>query len=345
MRAAHIVQEGSPEEALELVEVDTPQPGSGEVRVQVEACALNHLDVFARTGHPEEDDDFPKRTGGDIAGVIDAVGDDVDSSRIGDEVIVYGGVTCGECEYCLNGEHTMCHEYRIIGEDLPGGLAEYVIVPTETLEPKPGTLDWVTAAALPAAFTTAYRMIDTVGDLRPAETALILGASGGVGNAALQLSDMIGAKTFATTSTQAKADRVAEWADAVIDYTEVPFDERVMELTDGRGVNLVADHVGQETWQQSINSLAMGGRMVICGATSGPDPDINIRSVYQHHRQILGAPMGNRQDFRDVISLAERGKISPVIDSVLSLDEIATGHRRIEDREVFGKIVIEPNDR
>ncbi|MDY6818138.1 MAG: zinc-binding dehydrogenase [Halobacteriales archaeon] len=342
MRAAHIVQQGSPEEALELVEVDTPEPDPGEVRIRVEACALNHLDVFARIGHPEEDDEFPKRTGGDITGVVEAIGEDVDATLLDTDVVVYGGVTCGECEYCLNGEHTMCHEYRIIGEDLPGGLAEYVTVPVEAIEPKPESLDWVTAAALPAAFTTAYRMIDTVGDLRPAETALILGASGGVGNAALQLADMIGARTYATTSTDEKAAKVAEWADEVIDYTDVAFDDRVMELTDGRGVDLVADHVGQETWQQSINSLAMGGRMVICGATSGPDPDINIRSVYQHHRQILGAPMGNRQDFRDVLSLADRGKIEPVIDRVLPLDEIAIGHRRIEDREVFGKIVIRP---
>ena len=343
MHTAHITHEGPPEDAIEVVEVERPEPGPDEVRIRVEACALNHLDVFARIGHPEEDDEFPKRTGGDIAGVVDATGGNVDEELEGSEVIVYGGVTCGDCEYCLNGEHTMCHDYRIIGEDLPGGLAEYVVVPAGNIDPKPASLDWVTAAAVPAAFTTAYRLVHTVGDLGSAETALILGASGGVGNAALQFADMVGATTYATTSTDEKANRLEEWADEVIDYTEVAFDERVMELTDGRGVDLVVDHVGQETWQQSINSLAMGGRMVICGATSGADPDIDIRSVYQHHRRILGAPMGNRQDFRDTISLVARGKVEPIIDRVLPLDGVAEGHRALENRDVFGKIVIQPS--
>jgi NADPH:quinone reductase-like Zn-dependent oxidoreductase len=344
MRAAHITHEGSPEDAIEVVDVETPAPGPGEIRIRVEACALNHLDVFARIGHPEEDDEFPKRTGGDVAGVVDAVGEGVDADLAGDEVILYGGVTCGECEYCERGEQTMCHDYRIVGEDLPGGLAEYVVVPADTVDPKPDSLDWVTAAALPATFTTAYRMIQTVGDLRPAESALILGASGGVGNAALQLANLVGATTYATTSTDEKARRLEPLVEAVIDYTAEPFDERVMELTDGRGVDLVADHVGQETWQRSIDSLAMGGRMVICGATSGPDPDVDIRSIYQHHRRILGAPMGNRSDFRDVLSLAARGKVEPTVDRVLPLADVAEGHRVIEDREVFGKVVVKPGE-
>ena len=343
MRVGHITHEGPASETIEIVDVETPEPGPDEVRLQVEACALNRLDVFARVGHPEGDDDFPKRTGGDIVGVVDAVGEKVPDARLGDEVMVYGGVTCGECEYCLNGEHTMCHDYRIIGEDLPGGFAEYVTVPAANVDPKPNSLDWVTAAAVPAAFTTAYRMMFTVGDLGPSDTALILGASGGVGNAALQYADVVGATAYATTSTEEKAERLDQWADGVINYTEIPFDEAVMERTDGRGVDLVADHVGQETWQRSINSLAMGGKMVICGATSGPDPDIDIRSVYQHHRQILGAPMGNRQEFRDVVALAARGNVEPVIDRVLPLSDLAEGHRILEEREVFGKVVVRPS--
>lgn len=342
MRAAHVTSRGPPEEAIEIVDVEEPEPGTQEVRLRVEACALNRLDVFARTGHPAEDDVFPKQTGVDIAGVIEAVGRDVPDERIGDPVIVYPGVTCGDCEYCLAGEHTMCHNYRIIGEDLPGGLAESVVVPAWNVEPKPESLDWVRAAAIPTAFTTAYRMVCTVGDLGPAETALVLGASGGVGNAALQLADMIGATTFATTSTGAKAEQLRPWADEVIEYTTEPFDERAMALTDGRGVDLVADHVGQATWQRSIDSLAMGGRMVICGATSGADPDIDIRSVYQHHRQILGAPMGNRQDFQDVLGLVERGEVDPVIDRVVSLGDVIEGHRALEERSVLGKVVVDP---
>lgn len=342
MRAAHITQYGDAEEALDVVETDTPEPGPNEVRVAVEAVSLNHLDVFARKGHPGDEGEFPKRTGCDIAGTVDAVGADADESWVGDDVLVYPGVTCMDCEYCLAGEHTMCHDYQIIGEDRPGGLAEYVVVPEWCLEPKPDTLDFVTAAAVPITFTTAWRMIVTAGELRPAESALILGASGGVGNAALKIAERLGATVYATTSTDEKAAIVSEYADEVIDYTEVAFDEAVMDLTDGRGVDLVAEHVGQETWQQSINSLAMGGRMVVCGATSGADPDIDIRSVYQHHRQIRGAPMGNRQDFRDVLSLVADGELTPRIDRVLPLDRIAEGHAAIDDREVVGKVVIQP---
>lgn len=342
MREAQITQYGSPAEALEIVDVDTPTPGSGEVRLAVEAVALNRLDVFARLGHPEDEGEFPKRTGCDIAGVVDAVGDDVSGVDEGDEVIVYPGVTCGECEFCLNGEHTMCPDYQIIGEDIPGGLAEYITVPAWTIEQKPESLDFVTAAAWPVTFTTAWRMLITAGELRPSETALVLGASGGVGNAALQIAERLGATAYATTSSEEKASKLTEWADEVIDYTQVSFDEAIQDLTDGRGVDLVADHVGEDTWQTSINSLAMGGRMVICGATSGPDPNIDIRSVYQRHRQIIGAPMGNRQDFRDALTWIANGEVEPVIDRVVPFEDIAEAHRVIEDREVFGKVVVRP---
>ncbi len=344
MRAAHITGRGEPEEALAVVEVDTPEPGPNEVRLRVEAVALNRLDVFARTGHPEDDDAFPKRTGCDIAGTVDAVGDGVTDWTRGDEVVVYPGVTCQACEFCLNGEHTMCHDYQIIGEDVPGGLAEFVTVPAWTLDPRAEQLDFATSAAWPVTFTTAWRMLITAGELRPSETALVLGASGGVGNAALQIADRVGATVYATTSTADKAARIREWADAVIDYTTEDFADRARELTDGRGVDLVADHVGADTWPTSIDSLAMGGRMVICGATSGPHPDINIRDVYQHHRRIIGAPMGNRQDFRDVHRLVAGGDLEPQLDRVLPLDGITEAHRAIEDRTVVGKVIIRPHE-
>lgn len=344
MRAAHVTGLGDPEEALSIVDIDRPEPGPGEVRLRVEACALNRLDVFARLGHPEEEDVFPRRTGGDIAGVVDAVGNDVTGWHPGDEAVVYPIVSCGDCEHCLAGEQTMCPTYEIIGEDRPGGLAEYVVVPAETIDPIPDTVDFVTAAAWPVAYTTAWRMIVTAGDLRPAESALILGASGGVGNAALQIAECLGATTYATTSSEEKAAVLSQWAEAVIDYTAVSFDQKIRDLTDGDGVDLVADHVGEETWQASIDSLAKGGRMVICGATSGADPDIDIRSVYQHHRRILGAPMGNRQDFRDVGRLIEAGDLEPRVDRVLPMDGIYEGHRALESRDVIGKVVIRPGE-
>jgi NADPH2:quinone reductase len=344
MRAVHITDSGAPEDVLEIREIPRPKPGPEEVTLEVRACALQHADVFARIGHPEIEDEFPKRPGTEIAGVVDAVGDDVQDHSPGDRVNVYHHVSCGVCEFCERGEQTMCPNDQKFGSDFPGGLAEYAVVPANNLEPVPESVTMETAAAWPSSFTTAWRMLVSSGGLEPSETALILGASGGVGHAALQLADRIGAEVYATTSADWKAEKAEKWATSVIDYTDVAFDDCIIELTDGRGVDLVADHVGQETWQQSINSLATGGRMVICGATSGADPDIDIRSVYQRHRRILGTPMGNRQDFRDVGRLIARGEVAPVIDRVLPLDRVAEGHRAIEDREVFGKVVVTPQE-
>ncbi|EJN57595.1 zinc-binding dehydrogenase [Halogranum rubrum] len=344
MRAAHVTRLGSPEEAISVVDVEQPEPGSEEVRLRVKACALNRLDVFARLGHPDEEDRFPKQTGGDVAGVVDAVGDDVTDWEPGDRAVVYPIVSCGDCEYCSMGEETMCSSYEIVGESRPGGLAEYLVVPAEILDPIPGDIDFVTAAAYPVAFTTAWRMIVTAGDLRPGESALVLGASGGVGNAAARIAAFLGATVYATTSTAEKADALSSIADEMIDYTAGSFDEAIADLTDGRGVDLVADHVGQETWQTSIDSLATGGRMVICGATSGANPDFDIRSVYQRHRKILGAPMGNRQEFRTVGRLVGAGDLKPCVDRVLPLDRIHEAHRALENRDVVGKVVIRPSE-
>jgi NADPH:quinone reductase-like Zn-dependent oxidoreductase len=342
MRAVHVTGHGDPEAAVAVAEVPTPDPDTDEARVAVDAVALNRLDVFARLGHPDEDDSFPKRTGCDVAGVVDAVGPGVDEDWVGRPVVLYPVVSCGDCEFCERGEDTMCPTYDIVGEDRPGGLAEHLTVPVDCLEPRPPDLDPVEAAAVPVAFTTAWRMLVTAGELRPAESALVLGASGGVGHAALQVADRVGATTYAATSSDEKAARLAEHADAVVDYTERPFDEAVRDLTDGRGVDLVADHVGEDTWQTSIDALAPGGRMVVCGATSGADPDVDIRSLYQPHRRIVGAPLGNRRDFRAVLGLVADGDLSPRIDRVLSFERAAEGHAAIEDRDVVGKVVLEP---
>ncbi|MFB6206350.1 MAG: zinc-binding dehydrogenase [Haloglomus sp.] len=342
MKAGHVTAVGEPEDAIEIVDVETPVPGPDEVRIEVKACGVTHADVFALKGHPGSEDAFPRRGGSEIAGVVDAVGEGVSALQTGDRVNVYHRKTCGECEWCLNGEHTMCTDQQKIGADIPGGFAEYVVVPAWSVDPIPDDMSMATAGAYASSFTTAWRMMATAGDLRPAESALVLGASGGVGNAALQIAERIGADTYAATSTDEKAAFVSQWADEVIDYTDVDFAEAIADLTDGRGVDLVADHVGQETWQTSIDSLAMNGRMVICGATSGPDPDIDIRSIYQRHRKIIGAPLGNRQDFRDVGRLIADGDLEPQIQRVLPLERLSEAYRILADREARGKVVIEP---
>ena len=350
MRALHITGNGPADEVLEVVDTERPDPGPDEVRLEVRAAALNHKDVFARIGHPYDEEGFPKQTGTDVAGIVDAVGEAVTDVSVGDRVNVFPRIFCGECEFCLNGEQTMCTDDVAIGQagsnaqsTIPGGFAEYVVLPARVMEPIPADQDFVTAAAWPVTFTTAWRMIVTGGELEPAETALVLGASGGVGNAALQIADSVNAETIATTSTREKARRIEQWADTVIDYTEVDLVDRIDEVTDGRGVDLVADHVGAGTWQDSINCLTRGGRMVICGATSGPYPDVDIRSIYRRHRRIIGAPLGNVSDFRAAGRLIADGTLEPVIDRVLPLDRAVEGHRALEERDVTGKIVIEPH--
>lgn len=342
MLAGEITDYGHPEDVIEIVDVPKPEPKTGWVRIRVEACGLNHLDVFARLGHPEDEGMFPKRSGCDITGVVDAVGDGTDPSWLNTPVIVYPCIVCHECEYCLDGEHTLCTEYQIIGEHVPGGLAEYVVVPEWCLEKRPPEMDPITAAAYPIAFTTAWRLVVTAGQLQPAETALILGASGGVGNAALQIASAQGAETYAVTSSTDKVDRLKPWSTVVLHDPTFIFDTLVHEETSGRGVDLVVDHIGERTWQQSINSLAGGGRMVICGATSGAHASIDVRSVYQKHRRIIGAPMGNRRDFQQVTSFITQDKIEPVIEDVLPLTDLPKAHEKIENGDIFGKIVITP---
>ncbi|WP_232700628.1 zinc-binding dehydrogenase [Halobacterium wangiae] len=341
MRAARITRPGPPDEVIELTDVDRPVPGRGEVRLAVEACALNHFDVFARRPEGDWTPDYPVITGGDVAGRVEAVGPDA-TIEVGQRVVVYPEIGCDECEWCDRGEATMCPRADAIGEGRPGGLAEAVVVPAKNCLPVPEGFPATRAAAWPIAFTTAWRLVVSAGDLGPGERALVLGASGGVGNAALQLADHVGATTFAATSSDEKARQLDPWADHVIDYTEVDFAEAVRDHTDGRGVDLVVDHVGKETWQSSVDSLAPGGRMTICGATSGSDAEVDVRSVYQSHRRIVGAPMGSKSDFRAVGRLVFEGAVEPLIHATLPLEDVAEGHRLLEERAVVGKVVVEP---
>lgn len=342
MKAGYIISADDPAEAIQIQEVEVPEAGPGEVRIEVKACGITRADVLMRQNYDDFSDNGPLQTGSEIAGVIDVTGEGVSTVDVGDRVNVYHRKTCATCEWCLAGEETMCENNQKIGRDIPGGFAEYIVVPAETVDPIPDSMDFVTAGAYPSSFTTAWRMIVTTGELRPSERALILGASGGVGHACLQLSERLGAETYAATSTTEKAEWLREWTEAVINYEEIDFSEEIYALTDGRGVDLVADHVGAATWQKSIDSLVKGGRMVVCGATSGPHPDINIRSLYQHHRQIRGAPLGNRRDFRNVGRLIARSEVSPEIDRTLPLDRLADAHQALEDRDVTGKVVITP---
>jgi NADPH:quinone reductase-like Zn-dependent oxidoreductase len=332
-----------------LEELAAPQPGPGEVRLRVAATALNHLDVFARTGIGGpgiRQHHYPHVSGVDVAGVVDVAGADIEDPRPGTAVVVYAGMSCGRCELCHRGETSMCRDYRIVGEQTWGGLAEYTVVPAANVLALPQGFDLRTAAAAPAAFTTAWRLLVTAGEIRPGDRVLVVGAGGGVASAALLIAAAAGALVYATSGSGWKLERaLALGAMAAVNHSERGFDEWAMEVTGGRGMDLVVDSVGAASWRRSIRSLAPGGRLCVCGATSGDTPDISIRELYQSHRRILGSPMGGRKDFDEVMALVLQGRLKPVIHAVYPLEQTGDALDELEAGRQFGKIVIEPGAR
>jgi NADPH2:quinone reductase len=320
------------------------------VLIRVRACALNNMDIWARSGPPGgrpifpwRERAFPMTTGGDVAGVIERTGAGIEGWKPGDRIVVNPILACGHCEFCLAGEQTMCLQYRIFGEHTPGGLAEYVVAPAGNLHRIPDQVPFE-KAAVPAAYCTAWRMIVSAGQLRAGEDVLVVGASGGVGTAALLIARLGGARRVFAVVSGAEKVRKAEAIGAIaIDRQATPnFSERVLEQTDGAGVHLAADPIGAPTWRETIRSLRRGGRMTICGAQGGERPDFDIREVYQRHRRIIGAPMGNVSDFRAVMTAIFTGAIDPIIHTILPLVEIREAHRLMEAREQFGKVVMVP---
>lgn len=329
-------------ENLPRPEIEDPT----DVVVRVRACALNRLDVFVReglSGPGVRSAELPHVSGADVAGEVVDVGGEAQRWKAGDRVVVYPGLSCGWCGPCERGEDTMCREYRIFGEDVWGGLAEYCRVPSRNLEPLPGGISFEKAAALPVAYTTAWRMVVTAGRLLPNERVLVLGASGGVGTAAIQTSKTLGARVLGVTSGAEKAERLQEiGVDRAIDRHTEDFEAVALEETRGAGVEVVVNPVGGSTWRPAIRSLAMGGRMLVCGATIGDDPEMSIRELYQSHRQVLGAPLGNRRDFRAALDSLARGNLDPLVHASLSLEETSEAHRLVEEGEAFGKVIVVP---
>jgi NADPH:quinone reductase-like Zn-dependent oxidoreductase len=348
MKAVLIRAHGGPE-TLRLEEVPTPRAGPGEALVRVRAVALNNLDVWARSGPPGGRPIYPwghlrlpAITGVDVAGIVDAVGEGVEGVRPGDRVLVNPILACGRCEWCLAGEQSMCPDYHIYGEHTPGGMAEYTVVPAANLLPLPDHVSFEEAAAVPACYTTAWRGLITVGGLRAGQDLLVVGASGGVGSAAVQIGRLAGARVLALVAGPEKARRAAALGAVPLDRLAEPAFSRAVRQAVPAGVHLAIDPVGAATWPETIRSLRPGGRMVICGASGGERPDIDIRELYQRHRQILGAPMGNHSDIRAVVGLLADGRLRPVIHAVLPLAQVAEAHRLFEARAHFGKIVLVP---
>lgn len=340
MRAAFIRAHGGPE-AIEVGELPVPEPGPGEVRVRMAAAALNHLDLFVRSGIPGVPVGMPHVLGADGAGTIDATGEGVPGLTPGDEVFIQPGLFCGRCEFCRQGEESLCIRYRLLGEHVSGTLAGQVVVPAANVHHRPPELSWAAAAAFPLAYQTAWRLLITAGELRAGQTVLIHGVGGGVACAALQIAVHAAATVYGTSSSRAKLDRAqALGAAAGIDYTVDDVPARIRELTGKRGVDLVIDNTGQDTWGDSIECVRRGGTIATCGATTGNRAVTPINRVYWKQITIVGSTMANRREFDTISRLVASGVIEPVIDSTFPLAEARAAFARLEDAERFGKIVV-----
>jgi len=342
MKALLFHEFGGPE-VLRYEEVPDPALGPTEAIVRVRACALNHLDLWVRARIPALKTPLPFWTGSDIAGDVVEVGPEARGPAAGTRVAVNPSLACGTCEWCLRGEDSMCERYGIIGEHVRGGLAELVTVPAANCLPLPGHVGYEEAAAFILVNMTAWRMLVTQAALRPGEDLLILGVGGGVSSAAIPIGKLAGARVIVTSSSDEKLQKAKELgADELINYSKHDWVQAVRDLTAKRGVDVVLDNVGAATWKGSIRSLASGGRLVTCGATTGPIGETDIRLVFWRQLRILGSTMANRAEFRAVMGQLFQGRLRAVIDRTMPLRDGAEAQRRLAEGKQFGKIVLIP---
>lgn len=330
-------------EHLELQELPTPSlAASDSVLVRVHTAALNRLDLFVVAGLKGLTYRFPHVVGSDGAGTVELAGPGVTRVRPGDAVLINPGVSCGSCDFCRDGEQPLCPSYQILGEHRPGTVAEYVVVPEQNLVPKPLSMPWAQAAAFPLATLTAWRMLISRARLRPGETVLIWGIGGGVALAALKIAKEAGARVIVTSSSDEKLERAqALGADVTLNHVRVDVPAEVRGLTGRRGVEVVVDSVGEKTWERSLRCLGKLGRLVTCGATTGPMVVTDARRLFWSQWTILGSTMGNDAEFRAVARLAHTGRLWPEIDSSFPLPQAVEAYRRLAEGAQLGKVVIE----
>ncbi len=339
MKAVVISEHGGPE-VLRYTDFPEPTIGAQEVLVRVRACALNHLDLWIRRGLPGRPIPFPHIPGSDISGEVAKVGESVKNVRVGDKVLLAPGLSCGQCAQCIAGRDNFCKEYTLFGSGVHGGCAEFVKSPAANVIPIPGNLTFEEAAAIPLVFLTAWHMLFYRAHIQPAEEVLVIAAGSGVGSAAIQIAKATGARVIATAGSEPKLRKAKELGADEVLLHEGEFAREVKRLTNGRGVDVVFEHVGAATWDQSVFSLAVGGRLVTCGATTGFDSKINIGYLFARQLSIFGSFMGHKGELFSVLELFKRGLLKPVIDTVLPLERIAEAHKRLENREQFGKVVL-----
>ena len=327
MKAIRIHEDGGPE-VLRYEDAPDPTPGAGEVLIALEAASLNHLDIWLRRGLPSAPK--PRILGADGAGVIAALGEGIDRFAEGDKVVINPGLDEGA---------------RIVGEHMDGTHAELIALPADYVYPLPDALSFEEAAAFPLVFETAYRMLVTRAGLQEGEWVFVWGIGGGVATASLQVAKALGARVIVTSSSDEKLARALELgADAAVNHAEADVAAAVREATEGHGADILVEHVGEATWKTSLQVAATGGRVAVCGATSGPNPPANLHRIWWKQLTVLGSTMGTQEDFRGVYELVASGRAKPIVDQVFPLAEAAAAHEHLEAGRQLGKVVLKIRD-
>lgn len=340
MKAA-VIHENGELDVVRVEDVADPKPERGEAVVKVSYAGLNHLDIWVRKGRPGTPLSGTHILGSDAVGVVDELGDGVENVKVGDEVIVNPGLSCGHCEFCSRGQQSECPSFGIIGLSRSGTFAERVVVPAGNLWPKPAHLSGEEAGTLSLASVTAWRMLMTRAQVKPGETVLIHGIGGGVALCALQFAKRIGAEAIVTSSSDDKLARAGKLgADHAINYRKQDVVERVKEITNGRGVDVAVDSVGAATWPLDFACVKRGGRIVTCGVTSGAKAETNLQALYWNQLTVLGSTMGSDEDFRLMLRSVTVNRLKPVVDEVFPLEEARQAMAKMEAGRQFGKIVL-----
>src|SRR5467141_4539939 len=345
MRACVLIASGGIDK-LTITEVpDAPAPRAGEARVRIRAAALNHLDLFVAAGLPGTAERFPFMVGADGAGVVESVGADVQGFKPGDRVMINPGISDYSCEFCAAGEHSLCVNYRLLGEHLPGTVAELITVPAHNLARVPALsqeLSWAEAAAFSLVTLTAWRMLVTRAQLKAGDTVLVWGIGGGVSLAALRIAKLHGARAIVTSSNDAKLDAARRLgADVTLNYRTQKISQEVRAITNKRGDDVVLENAGAASWDESLRSLRRAGRLVTCGATTGPHVSLDLRRLFWHHWSILGSTMGNAAEYAEIVGRLGRGELRPILDRVFPMAQVKQAYERLARGEQLGKVVVE----
>jgi NADPH:quinone reductase-like Zn-dependent oxidoreductase len=340
MKAVRIHQFGGPE-VLTHEDVPDPQPRKDQVLVRVRACALNHLDIWVRKGLPGVK--LPHILGSDIAGEIVEVGEYTIGFNAGQRALLAPMHFCGRCAKCVAGLQNQCREFTVLGNAVDGGDCELIAVPAANVIPIPHHLDFNQAASVPLVFLTAWHMLVGRAAVRPGQTVLVLGASSGVGIAAIQIAKLFHCRVITTAGDDSKLEKArALGADFGINHYQQRISEEVRKITNKEGVDIVLEHVGAATWDESFKSLKPGGALVTCGATTGPNVGIDLRFLFSRQLTLLGSYMGTMGELHEVLSHVFSGRLKPVVDRAFPLKELRAAHEYLEKSAMFGKIVVNP---